>query len=40
MSTSGGKQELKELLLALANHEWPEVVTIDLREPSEVRQWT
>ncbi|MGH3650740.1 MAG: polysaccharide biosynthesis protein, partial [Acidimicrobiia bacterium] len=39
MSTSGGRQELKEFLLALANHERPEVITIDLREPSEVRQW-
>jgi len=40
MSTSGGRQELKEFLLALANHEWPETVTIDLRESSEVKQWT
>jgi O-antigen biosynthesis protein WbqV len=40
MSTSGGRQELKEFLLAIANHEWPETVTIDLRESSEVTQWT
>ena len=39
MSTSGGKQELKDLLLALANREWPMIETIDLRETSEVRQW-
>jgi hypothetical protein len=40
MSTSGGRQELKEFLLAIANQEWPETVTIDLRESSEVTQWT
>jgi FlaA1/EpsC-like NDP-sugar epimerase len=32
MSTAGGRQELKELLLALANREWSGDATIDLRE--------
>jgi FlaA1/EpsC-like NDP-sugar epimerase len=41
MSTAGGRQELKELLLAFANREVPENTTIDLREENnEVKQWT
>jgi FlaA1/EpsC-like NDP-sugar epimerase len=40
MSTNGGRQELKEFLLALANRDWPDDVTIDLRETDEVTQWT
>jgi FlaA1/EpsC-like NDP-sugar epimerase len=50
MSTAGGRQELKELLLVLANREWPGDTTIDLRatddqaidltETDEVKPWT
>ncbi len=40
MSTTGGRRELKEFLLALANREWPDDVTVDLRETSEVKLWT
>jgi hypothetical protein len=41
MSTAGGRRELKEFLLALANSEVPENTTIDLREENnEVKQWT
>jgi FlaA1/EpsC-like NDP-sugar epimerase len=42
MSSAGGRRELKELLLALANRAVPEHTTIDLREESndEVNQWT
>jgi hypothetical protein len=39
MSTAGGRQELKQLLLALANREWSGDDTIDLRETDEVTQW-
>ena len=40
MSTFGGRQELKEFLLALANRVWPGEETIDLREENEeVKQW-
>lgn len=40
MSTFGGREELKELLLALANRVWPGEETIDLREENEeVKQW-
>jgi FlaA1/EpsC-like NDP-sugar epimerase len=44
MSSAGGRQELKEMLLALANRRAPEHMTIDLREEisevNEVNQWT
>jgi hypothetical protein len=40
MSTTGGRRELTEFLLALANREWPDDETIDLREINEVTQWT
>ena len=40
MSTTGGRTELTEFLLALANREWPDDETIDLREINEVTQWT
>jgi hypothetical protein len=39
MSTAGGRQELKQLLLALANREWSGDETIDLTETDEVTQW-
>jgi FlaA1/EpsC-like NDP-sugar epimerase len=40
MSDSGGRQELTEFLLAVANRGWSGDETIDLRETDEVTQWT